>query len=57
MAARAGLMRGDIIIGVNNRQPINTLSQLRIALAQSNGYVALLVQRAEERLFIPLSFN
>lgn len=56
-AARAGLMRGDVIIGVNHRQPINTLSQLRIVLAQSNGYVALLVQRAEERLFIPLSFN
>lgn len=56
MATRAGLLRGDIIVGLN-QHAITSITQLRIALAKTNDSVALLIQRSGTRLFIPISFN
>jgi serine protease Do len=51
-AAEAGLQPGDIILGVNGRR-VNTVEQLREAAGGAQS-VALLVQRGEVQLFVPL---
>ena len=56
LATRAGLLHGDIIIGLNQRA-ITSIAQLRIALAETNDSIALLIQRSGMKLFIPISFN
>lgn len=56
LATKAGLLRGDIIIGLN-QHPITSITQLRIALAKTNDNIALLIQRSSMKLFIPISFN
>jgi serine protease Do len=52
-AADAGIQRGDIIVGVNGRR-IESLSQLRDAVKNAKGSVALLVQRGEAQIFLPV---
>lgn len=56
LAARGGLLRGDVIIGLNQHR-ITSITQLRIALAKTNNSIALLVQRSGMKIFIPISFN
>ena len=51
-AAEAGLVPGDIVLGVNGR-PINAPEQLRAAAA-SGKPVALLVQRGDAQLFVAI---
>jgi serine protease Do len=53
-AARAGVRPGDIIVAVNNT-PVRSASQLRELLAKSGKSVALLVQRDDARIFIPVT--
>ena len=52
-AAAAGLQPGDIIVGVNSNQ-IESLEQLREAVEESAGSVALLIQRDGATIFVPL---
>jgi serine protease Do len=52
-AAAAGLQPGDIIIGVNSIQ-IESLEQLREAVEESAGSVALLIERDGATIFVPL---
>jgi serine protease Do len=51
-AAQAGLQAGDVLLAVNSR-PVNTVDQVRSAAALSES-VALLIQRGDERLYVPL---
>ena len=51
-AAQAGLQPGDVLLAVNSR-PVNTVDQVRSAAALSES-VALLIQRGQERLYVPL---
>ncbi len=51
-AARAGIRPGDIIVAVNG-EPVSNVDQLRRSVRQS-GVVALLVQRGDHRLFVPI---
>ncbi len=51
--ARAGLQRGDIILALNN-QPVSSVAQLRELLERAGERFALLVQRGNSRLFLPV---
>jgi serine protease Do len=53
-AARAGITTGDILVSLNNT-PIDSVAQLEKMIAESAGKTAaLLVQRGEETVFVPL---
>ena len=52
-AARAGLQSGDVILGVNG-ETIHNVDELREAVSKSNGVVALLVQRNDARIYVPV---
>jgi serine protease Do len=52
-AALAGIQPGDIVLAVNG-VPVKSADALRLTLAGSNGTAALLVQRGEARVFVPV---
>jgi serine protease Do len=52
-AANAGVQPGDIIIAVNNT-PVKSVEDLRNAARKSGKSVALLIQRDETKIYIPL---
>jgi len=52
-AARAGIRPGDVILGVNGK-PIRNPQELRDAIAKSASVVALLVQRNDARIYVPV---
>ena len=52
-AAIAGVEAGDVLISVNGRA-VNTLDQVRDVVAKASSSVALLIQRGNERIFIPV---
>ncbi len=52
-AANAGLRQGDIVIAANGA-PVSTPDELRSAVEKSKSHVALLVQRGDTRLFVPV---
>jgi serine protease Do len=54
-AARAGMQPGDIVLMAAGK-PVRTVADLRAATA-ANGNVALLVQRGEARVFVPLKLG
>ncbi|WP_139558460.1 DegQ family serine endoprotease [Methylotetracoccus oryzae] len=55
-AAKAGVRRGDVVLGANG-QPIRNAEQLRELAEQAGKYLALLVQRGDARLFVPLELG
>jgi serine protease Do len=52
-AARAGIQMGDVILGLNNK-PVNDPDQLRKLVDEAKGKVAVLVQRQNARIFVPV---
>lgn len=52
-AALAGVQPGDIILGVNGK-PIASVQQLRGAVKQKQSTVALLIERGNAQVFIPI---
>jgi serine protease Do len=55
-AAEAGIQEGDVVLSVNGT-PVNSVDQLR-ALVHSHGdQVALLIQRGDTRIFVPLGLG
>ena len=52
-AARAGIQPGDVIVSVN-RTPVKNPEQLRELVGKAGKTVALLVQREDATLFIPV---
>jgi serine protease Do len=52
-AAAAGIVAGDVILAVNN-QPVTSVGDLRRLLPQGKGSVAMLVQRENQRIYIPV---
>jgi serine protease Do len=52
-AADAGLQQGDIVLAANGA-PVSSLADLRNAVEKSKNHIALLVQRGETRLFVPV---
>jgi serine protease Do len=55
-AARAGVRQGDVIVAVNN-VPVKSPEQLRELIGKSGKTVALLVQREDARIFIPVTIG
>ncbi|WP_287697770.1 PDZ domain-containing protein [Accumulibacter sp.] len=52
-AARAGIRRGDIVLALNG-QPVRDVAQLRALLDKSGRSVALLIERDNARIFVPV---
>ena len=52
-AEDAGIQPGDIIVSANG-QPVSTPEQLEAAVHRSSSHVALLIQRGDTRIFVPV---
>jgi serine protease Do len=55
-AARAGIQEGDVIVAVNGAS-VKSNAQLAALLARSGKIVALLVQRGNNRVFVPVELG
>src|SRR6266540_5289344 len=55
-AERAGVRPGDVIVAVNNT-PVKSVEELKSAIDKSGKTVALLVQRNDARIFIPVTLG
>lgn len=55
-AARAGIQPGDIIVSANGT-PLSTVQQLQGVLAKADKNIALLVQRNDVRIFVPVKIS
>jgi serine protease Do len=52
-AADAGIQPGDVVLAANGA-PVNNAAELRTAVEKSKGHIALLIQRGDTRLFVPV---
>jgi serine protease Do len=52
-AAQAGVQSGDVLVSVNGT-PVRSTEQVRALVARSDKSVALLIQRGDSRIFVPL---
>ncbi|MDB6089513.1 MAG: putative protease Do [Gammaproteobacteria bacterium] len=55
-ASAAGVQPGDIILGINGKR-VKTVKELQDAATSSGKNVALLIQREEAQIFVPLRIN
>ena len=55
-AARAGIRAGDVLLAVNNT-PVKSTAQLKELVEKSGKTVALLIQRDEARIFVPVNLG
>ena len=55
-ALTAGLQAGDVVLGVNG-QRIDTIDQLRRAVAKAGHSVALLIQRDNAQIYVPVDIG
>ena len=55
-AALAGVQRGDVLLAVNGTQ-VTDMQQLRQLVANSGKHVALLVERGDARVFVPVDLG
>jgi serine protease Do len=55
-AARAGIQPGDVVLAVNGAQ-VSSVSQLKTLVSKAKGEVALLVQRGDARIFVPVELG
>ena len=55
-AERAGVRPGDVIVAVNTK-PVTTVDELKSLVAKSGKTVALLVQRENAQIFIPITLG
>ena len=55
-AERAGVQPGDLVLALNGT-PVNSVEQLREQASKSGKHVALLVQRNDRQLFVPIELG
>ncbi len=55
-AASAGIQAGDVILAVNGR-PVTSVQQLRDVIAKAGNSVALLIQRDNAQIFVPVDLG
>ena len=52
-AEAAGVEPGDVVLAVNGT-PVNSIDQVKAAVEKSQKSVALLIQRGEDKIFVPI---
>ncbi len=52
-AALAGVQAGDVLLSINGK-PIESIEQARAIVSKTDKSVALLIQRGEDRIFVPV---
>jgi serine protease Do len=52
-AADAGIQQGDVVLAANGA-PVTSADDLKSAVEKSKGHIALLIQRGEARIFVPV---
>jgi len=55
-AASAGIQQGDVILAVNG-SPVKSVAQLRRLVANAGKHVALLIQRNDAKIFVPVDLG
>ncbi len=55
-AENAGIQPGDVILAVNGR-PVSTADQLKQMIAQAGSSIALLIQRDNAQIFVPVDLG
>ncbi|MEO6015632.1 MAG: DegQ family serine endoprotease [Polaromonas sp.] len=55
-AALAGVQAGDVLISING-VPVKNVEQVRTAVAKSDKSVALLIQRGNSKIFVPVNLG
>jgi serine protease Do len=55
-AARAGIQRGDVVLALDGTR-VGSVARLRELAGRSGDHVALLVQRGDSRIFVPLDLG
>ncbi len=55
-AARAGIQPGDVVLAVNGT-PVQSVAQLRALVAKSGKTMALLIQRDDGKIFVPVDLG
>jgi serine protease Do len=55
-AARAGVRPGDVVLSLNG-QPIDNIEQVRAVLAGKPKHVAMLIQRNDRQVFVPVELG
>jgi serine protease Do len=55
-AARAGIEAGDVILSVNGT-PVKSVEQLKSLIGKDNKHLALLIQRGDAKIFIPVTLG
>jgi serine protease Do len=55
-AARAGIRPGDLVLSVNG-EPVTSVGQLQALVAKASKRVALLIQRGDATLFVPVDLG
>jgi serine protease Do len=55
-AAKAGLQRGDVVLAVNG-EPVFSVEQFRGLVTRAGSQIALLIQRGDSRLFVPVRIS
>ena len=55
-AANAGIQRGDVILSVNDT-PVKNVAQLRALVSKAGKRIAVLVQREDAKLYVPVDLG
>jgi serine protease Do len=55
-AAEAGIRPGDVVLAANGK-PVKDVEQLRSAVSGAKDHIALLVQRGQARIFVPVELG
>jgi serine protease Do len=55
-AAEAGIQQGDVVLSVNGT-PVDSVAQLRSLVHNHDNQVALLIQRGDTRIFVPVGLG
>jgi serine protease Do len=55
-AALAGVQAGDVLLSING-VPVKNIDQVRATVAKAEKSVALLIQRGDSKIFVPVNFS
>ena len=55
-AADAGIQQGDVVLSVDGT-PVQSVAQLRDLVRDHDKQVALLIQRGDSRIFVPVELG